>query len=730
MVFTKTTKVHRLTSKELHNFKVLVFFVFLVYGLILPLWFVFYGDTFLHDRQRWSDIVVTKTRLSRSEYDEGKHINEKKNKIIEKRKTSNEHIRKSYPKTRSRAPPVLSKRSSETRGRLLSMRWNVCCQTINCLRKYPLFPLIPDKTGFLRNLRVSDSQKLYGQRITGRLSPPKTGNYSFVVKSMHATCELWLGLNEHPLSSSLVLKVVHGLNVAIGNDSSVNSTNNTERVKQFFEAELSSSKTYFIDIIFTVYRPLGNPIEVLWKLPNADKYTLITTQFLAGFSKKPSSLRTSLIVFSRAPSVRLSTFLETIEEQGEDDEDFRIIGGEAKKDDRFFDEKGRVISINISLHNTGSLPMINYKRNVSLLKRCLYSPSFLVNSSLSKYAGVWRTSFSSVFPKDNTGHMMCIENRYPQDCQGNTVISSETVQKLLKLYTRALINYSTRYTNDSHSIHLEKQTRLKLSSLVNIEEKNDPSKGSRFLLETILTDPGSNSYFHSDYLYMNKKGTSLCSPNGFTVDMYTTVNVVVVAKRQSRWLRHFLANMEKIYINTSDNHLNIIIAKYGMDDDNLMDEYKRNRLPNIRTVRHFGVFHKAKAIQSAVDTIQDPNGIIFLMDLHILAPETIISLVRKHTIRGKMVFNPVLFRLSHCGSPASWTKPSRGFWETFGYGILGIYKSDWDRIGGMSSMKHSRGWGGEDWELLDRILSAGLEIERLRVRNFYHFYHSKKNMWN
>ena len=59
------------------------------------------------------------------------------------------------------------------------------------------------------------------------------------------------------------------------------------------------------------------------------------------------------------------------------------------------------------------------------------------------------------------------------------------------------------------------------------------------------------------------------------------------------------------------------------------------------------------------------------MDLHIVAPVSIIQLVRKHTIQGHTVFNPVLFRLSHCGSPASLTRPSRGFWETFGYGILG-----------------------------------------------------------
>ena len=43
-----------------------------------------------------------------------------------------------------------------------------------------------------------------------------------------------------------------------------------------------------------------------------------------------------------------------------------------------------------------------------------------------------------------------------------------------------------------------------------------------------------------------------------------------------------------------------------------------------------------------------------------------------------MAYFPLVGRLD-CGStPAE----HRGYWEAYGYGIMSIYKSDWDRFGG------------------------------------------------
>ena len=69
-------------------------------------------------------------------------------------------------------------------------------------------------------------------------------------------------------------------------------------------------------------------------------------------------------------------------------------------------------------------------------------------------------------------------------------------------------------------------------------------------------------------------------------------------------------------------------------------------------------------------------------------------------------------------------------WKKIICSIAGIFKSDWDRFGGMNVQDFQDKWGGEDWEMIDRVLAVGLEVERLRLPGFYHFYHSKDGMWD
>lgn len=552
--------------------------------------------------------------------------------------------------------------------------WNeICHLDLDNLIHYPLFPSLPTSKSKLYQLTLNQIDIQTGARIFGYLLSKKTTSYHLKAEFYNCAAQVWFSTDNKPENSKLLF-----------------DTNNS-KIKNEYPIYLKKEKQYFIDII------------------------LKTSISEGSFSLRLTSVKQSQSKDDNMP-IRMSPYYQENNE--------KLVDLDYNVDDNLLPMLQNKLNLS-KLYDTQksydrfssfTIPFMSQVEADGIFPYCDYKPSYTVAKKIHRlYQGVWETHLTSVYPNDQTNISYRLNSANAvQTIFGNQELHEMTAQS--KAYAVF------------EAIQIKTKSKYSLISILNVEENVDPIKGKRYLIELKLSDNNDNGKIvrYSEYIYIEKDSNKICYPKDFKWNKTADVNFILTSGNQGRWVKYFIDTMERIYKETNDQNFNVIIVDFNSRDINLIQALKDSSLPRYILLKHTGNFHKTIAIQTATNVILDPNSIALQVDLHTTMPSDFVELARKHAVIGKMAWSPMLIRLQ-CGfSP----QIPYGSWEISGYGIFGVYKSDWLKFGGMNVEKFMNKWGGEDWDLLDRVLNAGYEVERLKVKNFFHVFHSKKGMWH
>lgn len=552
---------------------------------------------------------------------------------------------------------------------------SICGSSVENIRKSWFFPQYPDEQKFINKFEYEDDTVDYGLRIFGYIHPPRSGFFLFGIASDDSS-ELWLSTSEYPKDKELIARVFD--KDAIGWTQKDELDKYTDQVSTT-SVKLERGKKYYIEVL---HKQIGGAgfVQVFWKASDDFNFKLITSDYLSLYDNEISSI-TRQDAIHIVLSKRLHDSLQHKSANGTSLESFKFY----------------------------TLPFIPNEK--LYLPSCDYKSVFRSREKVHKYNGIKLIFESNVFPGDDTamavdgGDVWTRGNR-----QADKEIIESVVDKVMD------------------SLELKHPKKYYLKRIHKVVQKPDPVYGDRYLVDLEMgMRQRQGSYRLAEHVYQEKGTNNLCSPKGIRWNRTATIHFVLPVKNQGVWVYHFINELTIASLLTGDTNFHVIVVDFESQDINMTRAFDTDLLRDRHTVINMtGKFYKTLALNTAVEHVPSEHDLIFLFDLHIDVPIDIMDAARKNTIEGYIAFFPAVGRLK-CESSSI---DHQGFWQMDGFGLLSVYKSDWLRFEGMNTEDFKHKWGGEDWDVLDRVLNVHLEVERIKYPGLYHHFHTKQRDWS
>lgn len=234
------------------------------------------------------------------------------------------------------------------------------------------------------------------------------------------------------------------------------------------------------------------------------------------------------------------------------------------------------------------------------------------------------------------------------------------------------------------------------------------------------------------------------------------INFILALNERWTQFKNFITHYENACLKTQENtRLVIVLFEHESNPELIADDeiekgvklkqselinsiIKKLKLKYLKTVDDTSlslVVQKGKYFSKTINLELgaekfDNNELLFVIDVDMIFSRELLYRIRMNTVQNKQAYFPIVYNqynpkyLANKNSSGEFELSySTGHWRNAGYGMVGVYKSDWRSLGGYDTS--IVGWGKEDVDFFEKAVSKKINLFRCVDPDLVHVYHEK-----
>ena len=359
------------------------------------------------------------------------------------------------------------------------------------------------------------------------------------------------------------------------------------------------------------------------------------------------------------------------------------------------------------------------------------SKEVMTKSNVSTFIGYWGPTLSQPFIQSNSAE---VTDYIHIDTDFEHYHDSEKSEPRFKT-SRDLVDELHYVIKEAVDIISKQEfSDYKFKKFENGYVRYSNTRGREYILDLVLSGEQGILQRRIHLLRIHQPNLVVL-PDSSEDSRNVRVNFIVPFTHITKRFNEFLAMYESACLKTKEN-VRLVLAVFGKNDVEFVTESIKEykiKYPHMQyeIVQEDKRFSRARAKALGM-SILNGTELAFICDIDMTVQPAFLSHCRMNAIQGKRVYFPECFKFYDMNYVYKLRRPpvtgdleirrKHGHWAAYGVGMLCIYKSDYEAVGGFDTS--IEGWGGEDVDLYRKIIRK-FEVLKAPDPALSHRFHDK-----